>query len=294
MRDPLRGMNEPAVLEAVAACSTEASAIAALAERAATPVDINGEELLAVRLAPGDAFSIADLEQYAPVPRRKRGRFTVTDPDSLVAYAKRHLTRETQLWGDRNAGRLAAIFDDHEAGENGGAGWGAHRVELHLARSVEWQTWTQRSGRPMTQVDFAELVEERAQDIVEPTGAEMLEIAQSLHATKSAAFRSDTRLSNGETRLVYEETLDARAGQRGDLIVPTRFALALRVWEGTQPYRVEARFRYRLTDGRLSIAFILDRLDDVVREAFGELAADVADKVGAPLFHGTPADDRAR
>lgn len=220
----------------------------------------------------------------APNPNRKRGRFTVTDPESLVAYAKRHWTPETQLWGDHNAGRLAAIFDDHEAGDTSGAGWGAHRVELHLARSVEWQTWTQRSGRQMTQVDFAELVEERAQDIVEPTGAEMLEIAQSLHATKSAAFRSDTRLSNG----------DARAGQRGDLVVPTRFALALRVWEGTQPYRVEARFRYRLTDGRLSIAFILDRLDDVVREAFGELAADAADKIGAPLFHGTPADDRAR
>lgn len=292
MRDP-RPTTEPSLLEAVAAATTEAGAIAALADRAATPVALN-DILLGVQVPDGDDFRVLDLERFRDEPDCKRGCFVVTDPDSLVAYAKRHRTPQTQLWGDRAAGRLVAIFDDHPAGDNVRAGWGRHRAELHLARSVEWVAWTGRSGRAMTQVDFAELVEERAQDIVEPTGAEMLEIAQSLHATKSAAFRSDTRLSNGETRLVYEETLDARAGQRGDLVVPTRFALALRVWEGTQPYRVEARFRYRLNDGRLSIAFILDRLDDVVREAFGELAADVARDVGAPLFHGTPADDRAR
>ena len=55
--------------------------------------------------------------------------------------------------------------------------------------------------------------------------------------------------------------------------------------------KVNARFRYRITDGTLRVGYRLTRPDDVLREAFESVVTEVAGLDGTPdvIFRGVPA-----
>ncbi len=133
-----------------------------------------------------------------------------------------------------------------------------------------------------------ELVEEGLEDIVEPPAAGMLEVAQSLQAAKSVAFRSGTRLQDGQVQLVWEETIEAKAGQKGDLTIPEVFVLGLCPYEGSDPFRVRARLRYRINDGALQMGYVLDRPEDVLEAAFGVVKDRVEAETGIVVWAGVP------
>lgn len=120
----------------------------------------------------------------------------------------------------------------------------------------------------------------------------MLEIAQTFKATTKADFEATKRLKSGETTLEYRENSTAGAGLKGDLAIPNKITLALTPFEGLA-YSVEARFRYRITDGTLQLGVVLTRPEDILHEAFGELIVDIQGDITAPIWHGIPALPRA-
>jgi uncharacterized protein YfdQ (DUF2303 family) len=170
------------------------------------------------------------------------------------------------------------------------AGWGDHRATLTLRRTPAWQAWTAASGKLLGQAEFAELLEDRAGDVVTPDHATLLEVAQSIEGTKDVAFKSGARDDNGEIRFRYEETISAKAGQAGDLVIPSRIELALSPYEGQDPFKVPARFRYRITGaGGVQLGIVLDRPEDVLRSAFSAVAVEIETVTGLSVRHGTPA-----
>jgi uncharacterized protein YfdQ (DUF2303 family) len=116
----------------------------------------------------------------------------------------------------------------------------------------------------------------------------MLELAKSFQATKGVTFRSDKRLDNGQVQVLYEETIEAKAGQRGEMTVPPVFVLALQPFEGSDTYRVQARLRYRISDGTLTIGYVLDRPEDVIRAAFDDVLAEIETTTELTAYRGTP------
>jgi len=107
----------------------------------------------------------------------------------------------------------------------------------------------------------------------------MLELAQSFQAKTKVDFESAQQLANGRRSLQFKETVDARAGQKGEIEIPAEFKLALKPFVGTDPYAVTARFRYRINGGNLLIGYKLNRPADVQRSAFG----DIVDAIKAGL-----------
>lgn len=226
-------------------------------------------------------------------PNAKSGVFCFTEPDSFCSYVSSHRQEaRTTLYADRSAARIVAIFDDHRAGDDSLddvlAGWGRHRAVLTLQRTPAWLAWTQLSGTPRNQLDFADFLEDHAADIREPIAAELLEIATTLQATSGAAMKSAIRLDNGQVQFRYEETIDARAGHTGTLQIPSRIALGLAPFDGVTPFRVEARLRYRLNSGSVSLTVLLDRPDDVERACFSEVLKAIATSTDLLPLHGTP------
>lgn len=253
------------------------------ATRAAHPVEVDPTKLY-VTLDDG-VPAVLDLEDRLPWPRAKRGAVTIYTPPSFVQYVNRHAGEGSTLWADVEAARVVAVLDDHEPDK---PGWGLHRAVLALRHPPAWVRWMGRNGRIGTQAEFAEHVEDSLPEIVEPDGAAMLELAQTFHATGSVVFRSDQRLATGAVQLTYEQTHEARAGERGQMEIPQRFVVALAPFEGLDPFRVDARLRYRLREGELRIGYVLDRPEEVLRAAFHEIVEQLGSETDRPVLQGTP------
>lgn len=270
---------------------TEAGTVANLATDAAIPNQLEPGQIYGVRDEHG-VLRITDTETHADRPRRKRGTVTAADAASFVAYVKKHGLTHTEVWAHAPTSQLVAVINAHQGVTGDGiedyAGWGDHRVRLGLVHTPAWTAWTSQDRKLLSQVDFAEHLEDRLADIVEPAAADMLELAQTFTAKRSVDFESSRRLKTGETTLVYKEQDTTAAGRKGDIAIPDTFTLALRPYEGGEPYKVSARLRYRIADGHLRLGYVLDRPDDVLRAAFDDLVNVVHTELDQPVWNGTP------
>jgi len=237
------------------------------------------------------------LDHHRPRPRRKTGTVRVHTADSFAGYLDKHAIPETEVWADYPEQRLVGVINAHQdavssedaTAADHGAGYGDHRIELELVKTDAWTAWERNDRKWLDQKAFAEHIEDQAIDVVAPDSATMLEIAQSFHATTGVNFTGAQRLHSSEVTLKYEENTAAKAGEKGDIEIPTQFQLTLRPFEGGEDYTVYARFRYRLSGGQLALSYHLVRPGDVLREAFNDYVNAVDVAVEAPVFRGRPA-----
>lgn len=223
-------------------------------------------------------------ETSLPAPKRTIANVTLHDAASLVAYVRHHDEGATVLYADRSSRSIAAILDAPAAGRTA---WSEHRAVVALTPSDEWRHWRSADGKLVAQLAFAEHIEAGLDQIVDPPAAEMLEVAQHFQAHRRVEFRSGRRLTSGETQFVYAETVDAKAGQTGEVKVPDQFFLGLRPFEDLDTaYKVRARLRYRLNDGALTLGYVLDRPEVVVQEAFDEVVGQVESALGITAWRG--------
>lgn len=232
----------------------------------------------------GSDQRVEDVERMLDRPMRRRATATLVDAASFLGYVAAFRTPETLLYAEQGAGRVTALLDYHQGGEGGSASWCEHRAVLQLKHSPEWAAWFAADGKSFSQGDFAEFLEERAREIVEPSGAFILELAQSLEVRRSVRFGSGINLDNGTVQLQYEET--DRAG-KGTVEIPRACVIGIAVFEHGVPYRVMARLRYRLREGVVTFSYHLDRPDLVLKSAFADVLGEIAVATGLTPYLGT-------
>lgn len=221
-----------------------------------------------------------DLAKDLERPKRKTGTYAVSETHSFIDYLAKHGRPETELWGNAKAGTVKAVINAHRGAENPSpdAGWGDHTVTLNLPFSPDWTDWTKHDGSYMSQAAFAEFIEDHLPNFVSPTGADMLELAQTFQATTGVQFASSQRLKSGETQILYAEETTASAGKKGNLTVPDTFEIGMQVYDRGAAYKLTARLRYRITGGNLVLAYKLVRPTDVLNAAFDEVLEQIGSK----------------
>jgi uncharacterized protein YfdQ (DUF2303 family) len=273
-------------LEAVAADDTEASTVAALAYVGQTPRGLDPGDLAHVIIPYGAESVILDLEGHLPAPRRAKGTVHLHDADSFAAYVNLHKSAATVVYSDAlsEQPKLVAVINDDAAQAT--PGWRDHRAVLAPQLTRAWQRWVGLDGKLLPQQAFAEHIEDGLAEIREPDAASMLELAQTFIANNQVAFRSSRRLDSGETGLRYEETVAATAGTQGEIAIPRTLVLGIPVFEGGDPYKVEARFRYRINNGALLLGYRLNRPEDVLVDAFAHVVDQVEAATQLPALAG--------
>lgn len=276
-------------------------AVADLADAAAAGEPLDVGKIYAFR-TPGGGVQTVDLtgDDYLDTPKRKRGTVVVRDAGSFLSYWRKHSDAGSEVYADRSKLAITAVLDAHTVT---GPRFGDHRLVLQLRYSDPFAAWLGRSGRWHNQIEFAEFIEDHRLDVREPVAAELLELAQTFQATKQASFKSSNRLKDGQRQLEYTEQINATAGGNGQLTIPDVFVLGLPVFDGDrEPYRVEARLRYRIESSGLRLAFIVDQSAEIVNSAFEGVIADLVrggsaaesggetpQPLGVPVLRGTPA-----
>lgn len=223
----------------------------------------------------------------AAAPRRKTGTAVVHDVESFAEYYRKHSDEHSETYADLDEGVITAVLD---ANTPDGPRWGEHRVSLVLHETEAWKRWTATDRQYLPQVEFAEFIEDNLGDIADKPvpAAAMLEIARTFQAKTSVAFSSGVVAASGDITLTYEETTAATGGGRAKIPIPRAFAIGVAPFDDVAPYRVEARFRHRIRDNRLYLAYLLDRPADVVRDAVRTVVAKVVEATGAQIMRGAP------
>lgn len=283
-------MSTPTSSVDLAAIRGDMQAVIDLAESAAAPTVLCEERLATVVVPAGGQVHEINLERFGQIPARKRGTFTFHTADSFARYIKAHDDPGTAVFADITAARFTAVLNGHApntAADGPYPGWADHRATLTLQKTLPWLRWEAANGKLLSQVDFATLIEDSAPEIVTPDAATMLELAQTFQAKTGVVFRQATVLQSGQRQMTYSEDTQASAGSGGQITIPEHIELALKPFEGGSAYRVKARFRYRLSDGRLSLGYVLDRPEDVLREAFDESFEQIEAASGAVCYLGS-------
>lgn len=269
-------------MNADAEIQTEAAVVAELAERAATPNPVAEGDvaLLVLRDASGaQRTETVDAERFLDRPRRRHGRVVALDAESFgrIVVDLGPQNGRTAIYADVKALTLTAVLNDHEGGEDdlSIAGWQDHRVSLSIVRTPQWERWLSLNEKLSEQTTFATHLEENMADVVDPPGADLLELAQSFEATIDAQFKSAARLKDGARQFTYTEVIDARAGKDGQIVVPEGFTLSISPVEGADPVTVRAKLRFRLNSGQLRIGYVLEDPAGVERTAFDDVVAKV-------------------
>jgi uncharacterized protein YfdQ (DUF2303 family) len=240
-----------------------------------------------------DGVSVHDLERLLPKPTRTRQKLTVLDAESFIEYVNRFADDATAVFCNGPEGRtFSAVIDYHQPDS---PAWRDHVATYRCPTSIEWGRWKENDRKRMDQATFAEFIEENVRDITQraneendPSPADMLEISRTLEAKKNITFRQGTRLDNGQVQLTYNEEIDGRAGEAGQLRIPEQFFVAVKPFLGGDAFCVPARFRYRILEGRLQMWFELVRPDKVLEEAYNAVRQKIQDAIGeVPLYEAT-------
>lgn len=229
--------------------------------------------------------TLKSFEDLLPLPRFKRGIFEFGDIPSLAAYVADHATPST-LVTVSNGGFLACI-DGHDRGsDNTKAGNRAHSATLRFHQTPEWIRWTTMQKQKLAQRDFAEWLELAMSDVVEPVGANLVELISDLTAKSSVEFTSGVRVGNsGQEKLAYRETNEA-ATTTGNISVPTRLKLGLAPFKGTQKYGVTAVLRYRIADRKIQFWFELIDTHLIIEDAIAEMKLRFEKLTSLPVLIG--------
>lgn len=268
-----------------------------LAKEMKQPIEIGSDDcscLKRIALPPDWNLIEKDDSKLAYAPLRKTANVRLHDTESFVDYVKRHgsLTDST-IWciADYKQGKieLLAIINDHGEDEDKPA-WRDHKAAFTPLFSEEWVRWVGKHKQAFTQAEFASFIEENLKDIAsvdgQPTGAQMLEMALTFEANQDMRFKSAIRLQNGGVQMSFVQDDDAQTLQK--MQVFDRFSIGVPVFWNGDAYRIDARLRYRVRDGKLAFWFELIRQDKVLESATQTVITQIREKTGNPFFFGEP------
>ena len=245
----------------------------------------------------------AKIEALRLTPRRHKGIARVTRLDAFIALTNRFKDGGTALFCDDSGEPvLLSVLDYSQAAGDGGPRYGEHRVQYAFPLSDEWRAWTMRSLAGMGQQAFAEFLEDRLADVVDPegadvdglkdlglktaTGSELLALSRGLTVRVDSKVAAHTNLQTGEGMLSYEES---HAGADGaPLRVPGAFVIAIPVFAHGARYKLHVRLRYRVKQGAVTWSLQVHRADVAMTHALDEACTRAAQETGAPLYYGTP------
>lgn len=239
----------------------------------------------------------AKLDAFALVPRSRAGKVDALDLDSFAALILRDYDAGSAVFADVSGQgvKFEAVLDYHrptigheDASVRLGARHGRESIVYQPALSDEWKAWTERSGKPMTQGEFAAWIDEHLPDLADPrhllndpdsTAAKfgaayggnvdnlfgfadpdrMVKLSTGLSVRESSVVKNVVNLASGEVSIQYET--EHADGDGRPLAVPRRFLISIPVFKREAAYLVPVKLAYRKKGGALEWTLDLFRSD---------------------------------
>lgn len=229
------------------------------------------------------------IEQLASFePPRKKAKATFIERESFCEYVKEFGTADTRLFCDLAARSFSAVVDFHEATATPERGRrGEHVAVLTLKYTPAAEVWLKLVANPVSQATLAEFLEDRYNDITEPAGASILELAKTLEVKNNVAFKGSQRSSDGGYNLTYEEQVAAKAGVQGTMEIPSRFVVAIPVFQGGPTIELLVRLRFKLMSAGVVFTLTFLNFEERLRAEVELVRTLIADETARKVWAGT-------
>ena len=234
--------------------------------------------------------AVKESLRMAPAPRRLRGAAQHQELESFIGHLNRFKDGGSVVWADPVVVRLTAVLNYARADE---PRWGDHRSVYTCPLSREWRIWTAAADRSISQDDLAEFLEQNEADLVGPGDDDilkgypqpsyMLQFARFCRINTKSTYERATNPTTGDSVLIAKVEQEQSSTK-----IPSAFLVGIPVFEAGALYRLEARLRLQLKDGRPWFSFALPLADAVKRDAFNEVRAKVAAETDLPVYAGAP------
>lgn len=233
-----------------------------------------------------------DLSKFFPLQRIVQS-VKLLEAGSFIDYVNRYKTGDTLIFSaiSETGVEFTALMDYHTAAPALCPGYCSHRATFVAIETPEWKVWKAANRLAMTQVGFATFLEDNLSLFVQPTGAELLEMVRSLHGHRNARFNTALRLDNGSYSVSYDEDVVVKGSSitsNGELELPPTITAMLAVFQGSDPYAVQARLKSRCEDRKLVLFYETISLAKIIRESILLLVEQVAEKTGIVPLLGSP------
>jgi len=266
-----------------------------LAARARSPVTLAEGGAPIVYLPEGT--TIESVETHLPQPIRVKRTVILTTREAFISYFQefKNVHGHSRIFADLETVAIVGILDDHMVGVGLRLGvgeapeadapkecepmWGSHRALYKCPYSRQWDAWMQMDRRKVSQLEFAEWLEDRTGDVQEPAGTDLLQLCTALQIHRRVTYGSATRLHSGEFQFSFTEDNEA-----GTVEIPSEIKLGIPVFQDGTNYEVTARFRYRLAEGKLTLWYELVEPQKYVEDAFAEVVAAVASETATEVL----------
>lgn len=277
--------------------AVEASAVIALTKLADGPVAVSerivtddGREFFARRIdfALDNVTPLNKAKIYPPQFVKQTVR--LTDALSMEAYLNRFRNPSTLMFASIKDSAIVGIVDYHgEATDQHPIvkpDFGTHIAVMALAFSQEWLMWTGSNTKMMEHVEFASFLEENCLDVVEPVGAELLELCRDLQVRQDVHFASSVRLGD---KVSVEFSKDENATTKSNMELPIEFTISIPVYFNEPPVAVRCLMRRKIDHGELRLGYKMVRLENIRQADFQRIVGAIEGGTTVPAVFGTPA-----
>ena len=209
-----------------------------------------------------------------PIRKKEARKFRTTA--DFVAYVNRFKEAESSIYA---SGWTVEAELDHR-GPAGELVHGEHTATINYEPTAALKRWIDSNKQDLSQQAFADLLEERAVDIVVPDSASMIEVAQTLHVSRNSAVTSVTR-QGANHHLVFSNEQKVRTANDAD--IPSRFEIRLKPFLGSDAtVELGARLRVSMRSDKPAFIYELQDYQDRMLETLRVQVAGIAEATGLP------------
>lgn len=224
---------------------------------------------------------LAEAKRQESGPLNASGTMTLLTVESFARAVCNHRGPRTQVFADGAAGVIQCYFD-HLA--NGAVpediGWGQHRAQITFVESRKLKEWRCTLAW-MGQHEFANFLEDHLEDVIDPSGADLLGIATDLEASSSGGFKGRVNLDNGSVALHYQDDVETTVA------IPRNLVLGIPLFEHGERYRLGVRLRFQIGGGRVDFRLLFTNLADAKEQEFERMVQDIEEKTTLPVYRGS-------
>lgn len=213
---------------------------------------------------------LESLEPYFPAPVRVRKRVEFETPKSFADYVQEFTIHgATRIFASLDARRIVGKLDYHEPkdGEPADPSWCDHDAIYQTQFDDAFEAWMGLHGKLIGQQEFAEFLEDHAQDAVIPDPADLMELAENFQALRNVVFESKVGLTGQSRQFTYREDDTIR----GTTNFPKLIKFRTPVFYGCEAVEWVARFYYAIRDGKLFFKVTIHRLQELLDREFEHL-----------------------
>ena len=226
-------------------------------------------------------YTLEDLERFQERPNRIKQKQELLSCDSFCEYVNAFKNDNTVVYLDLGSGAFKAVIDHYGKDD---PSWQSHTATFEPTESLQWKAWRGIHKKAKGQIEFAEFIEDSADDIQIPEPNGVLKAAIEFQDTAKLAMTSVQNLDNGAFNFRFTKENVAR-----EVAFPHRITIGIPVYENEPIRQIEARIRYRASpEGVLSftLSFVTDP-DIILRKEIEKLAEKIKQELsGVSLYVG--------